>query len=189
MITIVAVGAEASPARVEAVRTLMTEYAALPHTTGRWLTMHADLAALPHPFVLPHGAVLLADAGDEWLGCGGLVTLEPGVGEIKRMYVRPTARGRGVGAALLHALLSQAATMALEQVRLDTAPELLEAQALYRRFGFVPIPPYRAGLLPDALCFERQVAAPPNGPEPPSHADAERVAARDRAAEGWPSRK
>lgn len=157
MIRVVAVGGAASTDQVDAVRTLMTEYAALPHTTGRWLTMHADLAALPHPFVPPHGAMLLAVAGEEPLGCGGILTLEPGVGEIKRMYVRPAARGRGLGAALLRALLSQAAAMTLGRVRLDTAPELLEAQALYRRFGFLPIPPYRAGLLSDALCFERQV--------------------------------
>lgn len=163
MITIVALGGAASAVQVEAVRTLMTEYAALPHTAGRWLTMRADLAALPEPFVPPGGALLLAVAGAETLGCGALVTLEPGVGEIKRMYVRPTARGRGVGAALLSALLAQAAAMALGRVRLDTAPELLEAQALYRRFGFVPIPPYRPGLLADALCFERRVGTPSKG--------------------------
>lgn len=164
MITIVPVRGEASTDHLEAVRTLMTEYAALPHTTGRWLTMDADLAALPHPFLPPHGALLLAVADEVPLGCGGLVTLEPGVGEIKRMYVCPAARGRGVGATLLHALLAQAAAMTLERVRLDTAPELLEAQALYRRFGFEPIPPYRAGLLSDALCFERQVVVPPGAP-------------------------
>lgn len=154
---IVPVGVDAPGAHLAAVRTLMGEYAALPHTTGRWLTMAEDLAGLPMPFVAPGGALLLAVAGDEALGCGGLVTLEPGIGEIKRMYVRPTARGRGVGAALLQALLSQGRAMGLARVRLDTAPELLEAQALYRRFGFVPIPPYRPGLLEDALCFERVV--------------------------------
>ncbi|MBL8981918.1 MAG: GNAT family N-acetyltransferase [Gemmatimonadetes bacterium] len=160
MTSIVAVADDASTDHVEAARMLMTEYAALPHTTGRWLTMHADIAALPEPFVQPHGALLLAIDGDAAMGCGGLVTLEPGVGEIKRMYVRPAARGRGVGAALLRALLARAAAMGLERMRLDTAPELLEAQALYRRFGFVPIPHYRPGLLPDALCFERPVVDP-----------------------------
>lgn len=149
------VGVDAPTAHLAAVRALMTEYAALPHTTGRWLTMHEDIAGLPSPFIPPHGVLLLAIAGDDALGCGGLVTLEAGVGEIKRMYVRPAARGRGVGAALLEALLTQGAAMQFGRVRLDTAPELLEAQALYRRFGFVPIPQYRAGLLADALCFER----------------------------------
>lgn len=157
MITIVTVGGDGSAAHAETARTLMTEYAALPHTTGRWPTRLADLAALPEPFVPPRGALLLALAGEDALGCGALVTLEPGVGEIKRMYVRPSARGRGAGTALLEALLERAALMGFGLVRLDTAPELLEAQALYRRFGFVPIPQYRPGLLADALCFERRL--------------------------------
>lgn len=160
MITILAVDGDAPPRHLEAVRTLMMEYAALPHTTGRWTTAPADIAALPQPFVAPRGALLLATGEAEALGCGALLTLEAGVGEIKRMYVRPAARGQGVGTALLHALLSQAALQGFVRVRLDTAPELLEAQALYRRFGFAPIPPYRPGLLPDALCFELPVPQP-----------------------------
>lgn len=158
MITIAPVGIDAPSLRLHEVRTLMGEYAALPHTAGRWLTMQEDLAMLPHPFVAPGGLLLLAADGDEPLGCGALLALEPGVGEIKRMYVRPAARGRGVGGALLRALLEQGAAMGFSRVRLDTAPELLEARAMYERFGFVPIPPYREGLLPDALCFERRVA-------------------------------
>jgi ribosomal protein S18 acetylase RimI-like enzyme len=51
-------------------------------------------------------------------------------------------------------LLARARALGFGRLRLDTAPELLEAQALYRRFGFAPIPQYRSGLLPDALCFE-----------------------------------
>ncbi len=160
MITIADVGLRPDHAEVGAVRTLMAEYAALPHTVGRWLTMQHDLARLPEPFVHPAGALLLATDGSRPLGCGALCTLEPGIAEIKRLYVRPEARGRGVGAALLTALLSQAASLGFARVRLDTAPELTEALALYRRFGFTPIPRYRPEQLPDALCFERPAGAP-----------------------------
>lgn len=132
----------------------MAEYAVLPHTAGRWPTMPEDLAMLPRPFVAPAGLLWLASSGDAALGCGALLQLEAGVGELKRMYVRPTARGRGVGAALLGELLARARSLGFGRLRLDTAPELLEAQSLYRRFGFAPIPQYRSGLLPDALCFE-----------------------------------
>lgn len=146
---------EAETAGLAAVRVLMAEYAALPHTVGRWPSMAQDLAALPRPFLPPHGLLLLARTDGEPLGCAGLLALDPEVGEIKRMYVRPSARGRGLGATLLQALLEQAAARGFRRVRLDTAPELQAARALYQRHGFTPIPPYRSGLLADALCFER----------------------------------
>lgn len=154
VISFVPISAEAPAARVAVVRQLMTEYAALPHTVGRWPTMQDDLAMLPRPFIAPAGLLLLASSGDAALGCGALLQLDAGVGELKRMYVRPSARGRGVGAALLGELLARALSLGFGRLRLDTAPELLEAQSLYRRFGFAPIPQYRSGLLPDALCFE-----------------------------------
>lgn len=143
------------------VRTLVAEYAAMPHTAGRWLTVDEDLAQLPHPFVAPQGVLLLALDGDEPVGCGALRAFSAEIGEIKRMYVRPTARGRGVGAQLLDALLAHAARIGYTRVRLDTAPTLHSALALYARAGFTAIPPYRDDLLPDALCFERVVPAAP----------------------------
>ncbi|MFN7915469.1 MAG: GNAT family N-acetyltransferase [Vicinamibacterales bacterium] len=144
---------------VEQARMLVREYAALPHTPGRWPTAAAEIAALPHPYVPPMGALLLASAEGECLGCGALLGLdEAGCAEIKRVYVRPDARGRGVGELITRGLMVEAGRLGYAVVRLDTAPELTAAQALYRRLGFVPIPPYRGGLLPDALCFERRLA-------------------------------
>jgi GNAT superfamily N-acetyltransferase len=91
-------------------------------------------------------------------GCGGLVALDtPAVAEIKRVYVRPRARGRGLGKTITLALLEWADSLGFERVRLDTAPELLVARALYAQLGFTSIPPYKEGLLADALCFERSV--------------------------------
>ncbi|MFN2602880.1 MAG: GNAT family N-acetyltransferase [Gemmatimonadaceae bacterium] len=142
----------------------MTEYAALPHTTGRWPTAVGDIVALPAPYVLPAGVLLIALADERSdpppetaLGCGALISREPAVAEIKRVYVRPHARRRGIGEAITRELISWAGTLGFERVRLDTAPELLAARALYAQLGFYPIPHYRAGLLPDALCFERAV--------------------------------
>lgn len=144
--------------RVLQVRELVREYGALPHTAGRWTTIEEDVAALPEPFVPPHGALLIATEGDEPLGCGAVVALdEPGIAEIKRVYVRPAARGMGLGEMITGRLIEEAGRLGFTTVRLDTAPELHAAQALYRRMGFTPIPHYRDGLLPDALCFERRV--------------------------------
>lgn len=81
----------------------------------------------------------------------------PRIGELKRIYVRPTARRHGLGKAITLALIAWAGSFGFERVRLDTAPELTAACALYERLGFVRIPPYKDGLLPDAVCYERAV--------------------------------
>lgn len=149
---------QSEPTLVELAQTLMREYAALPHTLGRWPTATAEIAALPTPYVSPRGAFFIATDGDDALGCGALLALDaPGYAEFKRVYVRPGARGRGVGEAITRALFAEAATLGFTTIRLDTVAELAAAQALYRRLGFHVIPHYKDGLLPDALCFERAV--------------------------------
>jgi len=137
----------------------------MPHTNGRWVNAEADIAALPAPYVLPSGVLLIALEDERLnpppemaLGCGALIAHEPpSIAQIRRVYVRPGARRRGIGEAITRELISWADTLGFERVRLDTAPELLAARALYEQLGFYPIPHYRAGLLPDALCFERAV--------------------------------
>lgn len=148
---------DALMSRIETARVLMREYAALPHVAGRWTTIDADIAILPEPFVAPQGALLLAWLGDEPVGCVGLSALEDSIGEMKRLYVRPSARRRGVGAALVDALLAHARRIGYRSVRLDTAPELAPAIALYERYGFTLIAPYRESQCLAALYFERRV--------------------------------
>ncbi|MFG1875602.1 GNAT family N-acetyltransferase [Sphaerisporangium sp. NPDC049003] len=84
------------------------------------------------------GAFLIADDGETGtpLGCGAVRLTEPGVAEIKRMYVRSDARGRGIGRALLLALLDQAAALGAARVVLETGERQAEALKLYRGAGF-----------------------------------------------------
>ena len=147
-------------------RVLFSEYSALPHTVGRWPTAAADIAALPTPYIRPAGVLLIAVSSEHAatpteataLGCGALGAQEPPrIAELKRLYIRPAARKRGIGEAIMRALIGWADTLGYTRVRLDTAPELQSASRMYDRLGFTPIGPYRAGLLPDALCFERGV--------------------------------
>jgi putative acetyltransferase len=160
-VEIVTITPSVSPAQLEAVRQLWREYGAMPHTVGRWETVDADIAQLPRPFTGGASVLLLAQRDGVALGCGALRPLEPAIGEIKRVFVRPEARGLGVGRQIMAALIGAAAAAGCRCVRLDTAPELLAAQALYRELGFVPIPPYRDGLLPDTLFFEKVLDSPP----------------------------
>lgn len=160
MIELFAVPAEGDSALLAMARELVGEYAIMPHTIPRWLNAATDIAALPRPFVPPLGALLVARIGDDAVGCGALLAYEPPViAEIKRVYVRPSARGQGVGEVIMRALLSEAAARGFARVRLDTAPELHAAQALYLRLGFEPIPQYRDSQLPGDVCFECDLTA------------------------------
>ncbi len=95
----------------------------------------------PSTFSLPHGVFLLVRFDEEVAGCGALRTTN-GVGEIKRMWLSPMLRGRGVGRSLLRELERHAHEYGCRRVRLDTAAELHAAKALYERAGYVEIPDY-----------------------------------------------
>jgi ribosomal protein S18 acetylase RimI-like enzyme len=90
----------------------------------------------------PHGAFLVAYIDGEPVGCGAVRRLAPTEAEIKRMWVDPTVRGRGVGRAMLAALEEQAVAMGCQVVRLDTSAHLTEAIALYRAVGYRAITAY-----------------------------------------------
>ncbi|MCC3654370.1 GNAT family N-acetyltransferase [Streptomyces sp. S07_1.15] len=94
-----------------------------------------DLAA-------PAGVFLVARLGGEPAGCGGLRLLRPGTAELKRLYVRPEARGSGGGSALLGAVEAAARGLGAERVVLDTRHDLVEARALYARHGYAEVPAY-----------------------------------------------
>jgi GNAT superfamily N-acetyltransferase len=104
----------------------------------------------PDDFEPPAGVFLVALLGGEPVACGGLRTIGPGIGEIRRMYVSPAARGKGVGKRVLEALERAAADRDLNTVRLDTTNELTEAHRLYERAGYQRIPDYNGD-----ICAER----------------------------------
>jgi GNAT superfamily N-acetyltransferase len=90
------------------------------------------------------------------VGCGALRRLDADTLEIKRMYVQPSARGRGLGALLLHALEEEAMALGARRLCLETGPRQPEAMALYQRAGYRRVPCFGAyaGHL-GSLCFER----------------------------------
>ena len=90
----------------------------------------------------PCGAYYVGFEGAEAVAGGGLRRLGDGMAEIKRMYVRPDVRSRGLAAALLRALEDAARALGYVAVRLDTGPKQVHAQRLYRAAGYVEVPPY-----------------------------------------------
>ena len=86
------------------------------------------------------GAFFVAYRGDHPVGCGAVRRTEPGVAEIKRMYVSPAARGVGVGRQILDALETEARRLGVLRLVLETGPRQPEAIALYTRAGFERVP-------------------------------------------------
>jgi GNAT superfamily N-acetyltransferase len=100
------------------------------------------LSAPPADFSPPGGAFLVVYEDGKPVAGGGIKRDEDGVAEIKRMYVAPEARGRGLGRQLLEALEDEARSLGYARIRLDTGARQPEAQAMYERSGYHPIENY-----------------------------------------------
>jgi len=123
-------------------RDLFREYALAIGTDLEYQGFASELAALPAPYVSPHGALFIAYVDGEVAGCAALRPLGNGAGEMKRLYVRPRYRKLGLGNQLIEAIIGVARRASLQILRLDTLPSMTRAQALYRKLGFVETPPY-----------------------------------------------
>jgi GNAT superfamily N-acetyltransferase len=99
-------------------------------------------SAAPEDFERPKGTFLVGWLDGEPVTGGGVKTLAPGLGEIKRMFVAPHVRGRGIARRLLGALEDAGRRLGHERVRLDTGPDQPEAKHLYETAGYVEIPNY-----------------------------------------------
>lgn len=97
---------------------------------------------LPEQVASGHGTFLVAKLDGEPVGCGALRRIAEETGEIKRMYVRPAARGNGVGRTILTALEDEARQLGMTRLVLETGVYQLEAMALYERMGFARIEPF-----------------------------------------------
>ncbi|MBK8023055.1 MAG: GNAT family N-acetyltransferase [Chloroflexi bacterium] len=107
----------------------------------------ADMADLGK-YVPPQGLLLAALEDTVIAGCICLRTLNESTGELKRLYVRPAHRKRGIGSALIAAAVEHARITGFRMLRLDSARYMTAAQALYRRVGFSVIEPYPESEIP-----------------------------------------
>ena len=141
-----------TPEDIATVADLFRDYAAsLPVDLG-YQDFEAELAALPGKYAPPQGELLLARDGDgEPLGCVGLRPLAAEACEMKRLYLLPAARGRGVGKALAEAVVEAARGLGYRELRLDTLATMATAATLYERMGFERIAPYYAPTPPGTV--------------------------------------
>jgi len=102
-----------------------------------------SVSELVAEFAPPNGRLLLPTFGGQVAGCAGLRRLSPEIGEMKRVYVRPAFRRKGLGRALIEGVIAAACLIGYGKLRLETANFMEGAQALYRSLGFELIEPYR----------------------------------------------
>ena len=137
-----------TPAEIEAVRDLVREFTAFALTQDpkakeapAFKGLEAELAGLPGIFGPPDGAFLLVSVNGAPAGCVAIRAHGAGVCEVKRMYVRPAFRGLQLGEALVAALIAKARELGYRKIVLDTFHTLRAAHHLYRKAGFLDVPP------------------------------------------------
>ena len=117
-----------------------------------------ELAGLPGHYAPPDGRLLLANYEGQLAGCVALHRWEAGVCEMKRLYLRPSFRGKGLGRAIAEAIIAEARNIGYRCMRLDTIePIMKDAVEMYRKLGFREIAPYRPNPIAGAIYMELQL--------------------------------
>jgi GNAT superfamily N-acetyltransferase len=152
--------AAATPAEFDLGRELWREYAKAIDDPAWFPNFEADLANLDKTHAPPNGLFMLAWEGNEPAGCGALRRLDDEYGEMRRVFVVPKFRGRGLARTISVSLMGEARRLGYAAVRLDIPPKMAEAIKLYESLGFSRIPPY-GSQPPGALCMEARVRSGP----------------------------
>ena len=147
-----------SAADIAAARVLFKEYAASIGVDLCFQGFDDELRSLPGKYAPPRGGLFLATSDEILVGCVAVRPLKTeGIAELKRLYVRPQARGYGLGRSLTQRAIDRAIEAGYESIRLDTLPSMAGAQRLYRQMGFKEIAPYTFNPVPGVTYMEMQL--------------------------------
>jgi putative acetyltransferase len=147
-----------TPSQITQARDLFLEYAQSLGFSLCFQNFDQELAGLPGDYAPPEGRLLLAEYEGYVAGCVALHRLEDEICEMKRLYLRPQFRGKGIGLALADRIISEARQIGYQRMRLDTVePVMKDAVEMYRKLGFREIAPYRTNPIAGTLYMELQL--------------------------------
>jgi len=147
-----------SPLQIAQARELFLEYAQSLGFSLCFQNFDKELAELPGDYAPPAGRLLLAEFEGQLAACVALHELDSDFCEMKRLYLRPQFRGKGVGRALAERIISEARQIGYRHMRLDTVePVMKDAVAMYRKLGFKEIAPYCANPMAGTIYMELEL--------------------------------
>ena len=147
-----------STSQIAQARELFLEYAKSLGFSLCFQNFEQELAALPGDYAPPEGRLLLAEYEGQLAGCVALHKLSDGICEMKRLYLCPQFRGKGLGRVLADRVIAEARQIGYRHMRLDTVEHLMkDAVGMYRKIGFKEIAPYRPNPIVGALYMELQL--------------------------------
>jgi putative acetyltransferase len=144
-----------------AVESIFREYVASLAEDITFQDFESEFAGLPGKYARPTGVVLLARQDNDVAGAIAYRMTEPGVCEMKRLYVRSAFRGRGLARDLANELIADAREQGYRTMLLDTLASMSAARALYRDLGFVATQPYYDNPLPGVMYMALELISPP----------------------------
>lgn len=148
-----------SSEEISGARELFEEYGSWVEISLCFQNFDHELASLPGDYAPPHGCLFLAREAAELAGCVALRSLGAGTAEMKRLFVRPAFRGRGLGRVLTEKCIEAARLLGYERLVLDTLPDKMDrAIAMYRAQGFKEIEPYYHNPVEGATFMELRLA-------------------------------
>jgi len=142
---------------MEGIRFLIREYVGSMSLDLSFQGLEEELAALPGKYSEPGGALIVATEGGGLCGCVAMKKLGEGVCEMKRLYVRDSHKGKGIGKELVRRIIEEARAKCYRVMRLDTLSAMKPALALYREFGFREIEPYVYNPIEGAVFMEKDL--------------------------------
>jgi putative acetyltransferase len=147
-----------SPAQIAQARELFLEYEQSLGVKLCFQNFEQELAELPGRYAPPAGRLLLAEYQRHLAGCVALREWKPGICEMKRLYLRASFRGKGLGRAIAENIIAEARNIGYQCMRLDTIePIMKDAVEMYRKLGFRQIEPYRPNPIAGAMYMELEL--------------------------------
>ncbi len=142
---------------LEEARQLFLEYARSLNVDLCFQNFEEELSSLSQKYGPPDGTIILAYMDGRAVGCAALRRLTGDICEMKRLYLRDSCRGMGLGKMLVNRILEEAAAKKYRLIRLDTLPAMDKAQKLYEAFGFYDIEPYVYNPIQGARYLEKEL--------------------------------